>query len=220
MQAEVPGFGKAILANLRADEDLVRGELDRHRVPAIVRATVDEMIRVRALSLQRPIYEEWSNGRREWVSRWIDEMQLARPSEADLQENWDGGSTGGLGIGRPPGRTKAAQDPFPAALQQAHCGFFARKRLSRSGTKGSVAALLKKPRNPSLLETEPFHWGSGRKETKADQRPILPATADSGVRSQSAKWRGSWGFSGSLRIISLIRIEMLAEGSRPTSNLL
>lgn len=75
-----------ILANLRADEDLVRAELDRHRVPAIVRATVDEMIRVRALSLQRPIYDEWSKGRRDWVSRWIDEMQLARPSEADLQE--------------------------------------------------------------------------------------------------------------------------------------
>jgi hypothetical protein len=86
MQAEVPGFGKAILANLRADEDLVRAELDRHRVPAIVSATVDEMIRVRAISLQRPIYDEWSKGRRDWVSRWIDEMQLARPSEADLQE--------------------------------------------------------------------------------------------------------------------------------------
>jgi hypothetical protein len=84
--ADAPGFGKAILANLRADEGLVRAELDRHRVPAIVRATVDEIIRVRAISLQRPIYDEWSEGRRDWVSSWIDEMQLALPSAADLQE--------------------------------------------------------------------------------------------------------------------------------------
>src|SRR3546814_3148675 len=45
----------------------------------------------------------------------------------------------------------------------------------------------------------------------ADQRPIAACLAVSGVRSQSAKWRGSWGFSGPLRPISLIRIEMLAE---------
>jgi HKD family nuclease len=85
-QAEVPGFGKAILANLSADEDLVRAELNRHRVPAIISATIDEIIRVRAIARKRPIYDEWSQGRRDWVSSWIDEMQLVLPSEADLQE--------------------------------------------------------------------------------------------------------------------------------------
>lgn len=85
-QAEAPGYGKAILANLSADERLVRAELDRHRVPAIIRATVDEMIRVRAISLRRPIYDAWSQDKRDWVSNWIEEMQLALPSEADVQE--------------------------------------------------------------------------------------------------------------------------------------
>lgn len=85
-QTDVPGFGKAILANLSGDEGLVAAELDRHRVPAILRATIDEMIRVRAISLNRPVYDEWSQGMRDWVSAWIDEMELALPSEEDLQE--------------------------------------------------------------------------------------------------------------------------------------
>lgn len=85
-QAEAPGFGKAILASLRADEGLVRAELDRHRVPAIIRTTVEEMILARAISLRRPIYDAWSQDKRDWVSSWIEEMQLTLPSEADLQE--------------------------------------------------------------------------------------------------------------------------------------
>jgi hypothetical protein len=85
-QAMGPGFGKAILANLRADEGLVRTELERHRVPAIIRATVEEMIRVRAISRRLPISDAWSQDKRDWISSWIEEMQLALPSEADLQE--------------------------------------------------------------------------------------------------------------------------------------
>jgi hypothetical protein len=85
-QVESPGFGKAILASLSADEGLVRTELNRHRVPAIIRATIDEIIRVRAISLQRPIYDTWSQKKRDWVLDWIEEMQLASPSEADLNE--------------------------------------------------------------------------------------------------------------------------------------
>ena len=85
-QADAPGFGKTILANLRADEDLVRAELEGHQISATVRATVDEMIRVRAIRLQLSSYDKWSQGRHDWVSSWIDEMQLAHPSEEGLQE--------------------------------------------------------------------------------------------------------------------------------------
>jgi hypothetical protein len=85
-QAEAPGFGKAILDNLKADEELVRAELNRHRVPAIIRATVEEMIMVRSIAQKRPIYDAWSQDKREWASSWIEEIQLSKPSEAELQE--------------------------------------------------------------------------------------------------------------------------------------
>ena len=83
---DAPGFARSIFDTLSADEPLVRTELNRLRVPALVRATVDEMIRVRALSLKRPIYDAWSQDKRAWVSDWIEEMQLALPSLADLEE--------------------------------------------------------------------------------------------------------------------------------------
>ena len=94
--AEAPGFGKVILANLNADEALVRAELDRHRVPAIVRATIDEIVCVRAASLRRPIYDRWSHDKRDRVSSWLQEMGLAGLSDGS-PGNWQGVQTGGLG---------------------------------------------------------------------------------------------------------------------------
>ncbi|WP_426169691.1 hypothetical protein [Sandarakinorhabdus sp. DWP1-3-1] len=81
-----PGYGRALLSSLSADHALVTAELNRHRVPALVRATVDEIIRARAISLNRPFYDEWSQARRDWVSNWIAEMQLDVPSETDIHE--------------------------------------------------------------------------------------------------------------------------------------
>lgn len=85
-QADQPGYGRTILASLSADEGLVRTELNRHRVPAIVRATVDEIIRTRAICRKLPVHDAWSQARRDWVSNWIDEMQLDVPSDIDVHE--------------------------------------------------------------------------------------------------------------------------------------
>jgi hypothetical protein len=85
-QTQLPGFGRTILAGLSADEDLVRSELNRHRVPAIVRAIVDEIIRTRAINRKLSIYDAWSQARRGWVSNWIDEMQLEAPDDADVHQ--------------------------------------------------------------------------------------------------------------------------------------
>lgn len=83
---ETEGFGRSILAKLRADKALVISELGRQRVAGVVRATVEEMILVRSLALKRPIDDAWSQARREWVSRWIDEMGLAPPTATDVHE--------------------------------------------------------------------------------------------------------------------------------------
>lgn len=85
-QADLPGYGRALMISLSADKDLVRAELDRHRVAALVRTTLEEMIRARALSLKRSTDDSWSQTRRDWVSDWIGELQLCLPSEGDLQE--------------------------------------------------------------------------------------------------------------------------------------
>ncbi|WP_373936505.1 hypothetical protein [Sphingobium sp. sgz301304] len=85
-QLEQPGYGRSIIASLSADEGLVRAELNRHRVPAIVRAIVDEIIRTRAIYRKLPIFDAWSQARRDWVSSWIDEMQLEVPDDADVIE--------------------------------------------------------------------------------------------------------------------------------------
>lgn len=85
-QAEQPGYGRALLTSLSADQGLVRAELNRHRVPAIVRATVDEIIRTRAIYRKLPVYDAWSHARRDWVSSWINELQLEVPGDADIHE--------------------------------------------------------------------------------------------------------------------------------------
>lgn len=85
-ESEDEGFGKAVLANLEAEESLVRTEFDRHRVSALARATVDEMIRARAIALKRAVDDDWSRGRRDWVMDWTAGMNLAGPNEADLHD--------------------------------------------------------------------------------------------------------------------------------------
>ena len=91
-------------------------------------------------------------------------------------------------------------------------------RLPGSRPKGSVIANLEKPGKPGLFLIEPFAMRFGWKETKASQRPILTSVEVSEVRSGNAKRRGSWGFFGLARPISLIHIEMLAVGEGLRTN--
>lgn len=85
-QDETPGYGRVILSNLSADEALVRSEFSRHRVPALVYATMDEVIRVRAVLKRIPIYDGWSQDKREWVSDWIAHMGIDIPHDGDVHE--------------------------------------------------------------------------------------------------------------------------------------
>lgn len=85
-KADVPGYGRALMINLSAEKALVRAELDRLRVSALVRTTLEEMIRARAISRRLSTDDNWSQNRREWISSWIGEMQLGLPNEADLKE--------------------------------------------------------------------------------------------------------------------------------------
>jgi hypothetical protein len=72
--------------------------------------------------------------------------------------------------------------------------------------------------NTAIRKAEPGWTRFARFETKADQRLIFSNPAVSEVRSPSAKRRGSWGFSGLARPISLVCDEMMAErvGFEPT----
>ncbi|WCT80091.1 hypothetical protein [Novosphingobium humi] len=83
---EAPGLGRAILANLSADEKLVREQLQHFRIPAVLRATVEEMTLVRAVAQRRPALDSWSKDKHRWIDNWIDEMGLAAASEAEMQE--------------------------------------------------------------------------------------------------------------------------------------
>lgn len=85
--AEHTGFGAALMRNLRADRDLVRMELNRLNVAAVVTAACNEMIRARALHLGRSSADEWSSVRGQWISSWLKAMELDKPTEAQILES-------------------------------------------------------------------------------------------------------------------------------------
>ena len=74
------GFVASIFTNLAGDTEFVRERLQEDRVPQMVRAAAEAMVRCRAQALRLTSLDTWSQSRLRWVTDWIRRNELSPPT--------------------------------------------------------------------------------------------------------------------------------------------
>jgi len=79
------GFVSSIFSNLRGDSQLVRERLQEERVPQMVRAAVEAMIRSRMRARKLTTLDTWSKDRLRWTRHWVKRLGLDEPTPDEVR---------------------------------------------------------------------------------------------------------------------------------------
>jgi hypothetical protein len=79
------GFVASIFSNLVGDTEFVREQLQEERVPQMVRAAAEAMVRCRAQALGLTPLDTWSQNRLRWVTDWIRRNELSPPTPDEIR---------------------------------------------------------------------------------------------------------------------------------------
>lgn len=79
------GFVASVFSNLVGDTEFVRERLQEERVPQMVRAAAEAMVRCRAQALRLTPLDAWSQSRLRWVTDWIKRNELSPPTPDEIR---------------------------------------------------------------------------------------------------------------------------------------
>jgi hypothetical protein len=79
------GFISAVYANFASDRAIVRERLKEERVPQMVCAAMDAMLRVRAKARRMDGLDDWGAQRVLWITSWIKAQGQPEPKREDIE---------------------------------------------------------------------------------------------------------------------------------------
>jgi hypothetical protein len=79
------GYISAIYANFSGDRALVRDRLREERVPQMLYAAAEAMLRIRAKARKLQELDDWAKRRLNWIAAWIKAQGQMQPTREDIR---------------------------------------------------------------------------------------------------------------------------------------